>query len=190
MEWRESARARARGQVGTRAPSWPPARRRGPPPAPGPPERLPIRTHALPGVAPSTLGGTLSPGPRARTRRTPHPIPHPLPSRTPLPTYSSPLSLPPVYAISENGNSAYEVVVDAGYLPTAISMPKATTGSTYPAAFCTSSDALGVSSFGPFGQVADFTGGSFVKVGESGQIQASGLSGAAVEPVCSTVPAP
>ena len=51
-------------------------------------------------------------------------------------------------------------------------------------------DALGVSSFGPFGQVADFTGGSFVKVGESGQIQASGLSGAAVEPVCSTMPAP
>ena len=125
-----------------------------------------------------------------RTHSTdPHPIPHPLPSRTPLPTYSSPLSLPPVYAISENGNSAYEVVVDADYLPTAISGPKATTGSTYPAAFCTSSDALGVSSFGPFGQVADFTGGSFVKVGESGQIQASGLSGAAVEPVCSTVPA-
>ena len=194
VEWRESVRgARSEGGgAGTRARWWPLARRRGPSPAPGPPERLPILTHALSGVAPSTLGGTFSPGPRARTRRTPHPNPHSLPSRTPLPPYSSPLSLPPVYAISEDGKTAYQVTVDANYLPTGIvTPPEASTRSTYPAAFCTSSGALGVSSIGPIGQVADFTSGSgtFDKVGLSGQNQASGLSGAAVEPVCSTVPA-
>ena len=105
----------------------------------------------------------------------------------PFLTHPTPLALS-VYAISEDGKTAYEVTVDGEYLPTAISDPLATTGSTYPAAFCTANGALGVSSFGPFGQVSDFSSGTFVKEGVSGQIQASGLSGAAVAPVCSTVP--
>jgi len=108
----------------------------------------------------------------------------------PSPSLTLPPHTPPrttVYAISTDGSTAYEVTVDpTTYVPTEVSEPIATTGSTYPAAFCTADGALGVSSFGPFGQVSDFVDGSFTKVGTSGQIQASGLSGAAVAPVCPT----
>ena len=96
-----------------------------------------------------------------------------------------PSHLPKVYVISVDGSTAYQVTVDpATYLPLSVGTPIAQTGSTYPAAFCTADGPLGVSSFGPFGQVSSFTSGSFTKVGVSGQIQASGLSGAAVAPVC------
>ena len=55
---------------------------------------------------------------------------------------------------------------------------------TYPAAFCTSSQPLAVSSFSVFGRVSSFLSGTFVTVGNSGQVTGTGLTGAAVAPVC------
>ena len=55
---------------------------------------------------------------------------------------------------------------------------------TYPGAFCTSTEPLAVSSFSVFGRVSSFLSGSFVSVGNSGQVAGTGLTGAAVAPVC------
>ena len=89
-----------------------------------------------------------------------------------------------VYAVSGAGKVAYQVLVDANFYPTSVSAAIATTGSVYPGAFCTASAPLAVSSFSVFGRVSSFLSGSFVAVGNSGQVTGTGLTGAAVAPVC------
>lgn len=87
-----------------------------------------------------------------------------------------------MYAISGAGKNAYQVFVDGNYYPVSVSAAIATTGSTYPAAFCTSSAPLAISSFPTLGRVSSFLSG-FTTVGNSGQ-SGNSLTGAAVAPVC------
>lgn len=69
-------------------------------------------------------------------------------------------------------------------LPPATGKKKKKLQQTYPGAFCTSTEPLAVSSFSVFGRVSSFLSGSFVSVGNSGQVAGTGLTGAAVAPVC------
>ena len=100
-----------------------------------------------------------------------------------------------MFFYSEGGAGGASILVAlfaALSLPSSLpfaSLPPATgkkkkNSKTYPGAFCTSTEPLAVSSFSVFGRVSSFLSGSFVPVGNSGQVAGTGLTGAAVAPVC------
>ena len=89
-----------------------------------------------------------------------------------------------IYAVV--GNNAYQIDVDANYIPTGTTSSVASGGiGSGAGAFCTSTEPYGVR--GTTGVVYDFLGAStFSSVGGSGRN--GGVNGAAVAPVCGQVP--